>query len=83
MSDEKKTSPSPRRAWIEMLALCEKVMGMGSPSPRRAWIEITRGPAAFSLPLGSPSPRRAWIEIGPAVLPLDDPTVALPSEGVD
>ena len=34
-------SPSPRRAWIEILrAHFEGLRGCGSPSPRRAWIEM-------------------------------------------
>ena len=35
-----KTSPSPRRAWIEILFLITSLMMVLSPSPRRAWIEI-------------------------------------------
>ena len=34
------TSPSPRRAWIEMSGTNGKGMTLKSPSPRRAWIEI-------------------------------------------
>ena len=33
-------SPSSRRAWIEMVALCARGFVMRSPSSRRAWIEI-------------------------------------------
>ena len=33
-------SPSPRRAWIEMIAVVIMSIVIVSPSPRRAWIEI-------------------------------------------
>ena len=42
-------SPSPRRAWIEMLSSMLLITSFMSPSPRRAWIEI-RG--AGTRPLG-------------------------------
>ena len=58
----KRESPSPRRAWIEILPIEPKIHRLKSPSPRRAWIEIPmRHTAGCSMP--SPSPRRAWIEI--------------------
>ena len=34
------TSPSPRRAWIEIITVSVIYLVLGSPSPRRAWIEI-------------------------------------------
>ena len=56
-------SPSPRRAWIEIVRV---IVGADfiftSPSPRRAWIEIRRFPRRCAK-RESPSPRRAWIEI--------------------
>ena len=33
-------SPSPRRAWIEIIKFVKKQVDTESPSPRRAWIEI-------------------------------------------
>ena len=35
-----RTSPSPRRAWIEINVYENVVKMRTSPSPRRAWIEI-------------------------------------------
>ena len=34
------TSPSPRRAWIEMVDAVVTYFAGASPSPRRAWIEM-------------------------------------------
>ncbi len=34
------TSPSPRRAWIEIFAGSNQCACTSSPSPRRAWIEM-------------------------------------------
>ncbi len=75
-------SPSPRRAWIEIVMCRLYRVREESPSPRRAWIEIplsTRG----GVPLLSPSPRRAWIEMVSRGVDNHITNVALPTEGVD
>ena len=44
------SSPSPRRAWIEIQ--CHEpveVVRQWSPSPRRAWIEIIVVPSGFEI----------------------------------
>ena len=41
--NNKIVSPSPRRAWIEIVIGRMFKAGMQSPSPRRAWIEIVIG----------------------------------------
>ncbi len=57
-------SPSPRRAWIEMLYRVKKVAFISvSPSPRRAWIEIMSC-ALHSCTMLSPSTRKAQSETG-------------------
>ena len=77
-----KESPSPRRAWIEIINPSVPYNEFESPSPRRAWIEI-----CVFLCIGglrkSPSPRRAWIEIIIELLGVLRDRVALPTEGVD
>ena len=61
---EYETSPSPRRAWIEMLILVKiNKVDLMSPSPRRAWIEIVGNVDGINCGVPSPSPRRAWIEM--------------------
>ena len=59
---EKVSSPSPRRAWIEITALTVRHGRRASPSPRRAWIEMSILNISLCVN-SSPSPRRAWIEI--------------------
>ena len=57
-------SPSPRRAWIEMLYRVKKVAFISvSPSPRRAWIEIMSC-ALHSCTMLSSSTRKAQSETG-------------------
>ena len=75
-------SPSPRRAWIEMMSPSTVIAMTMSPSPRRAWIEIGWR-CRWSGRRRSPSPRRAWIEIIPARRSIAARQVALPTEGVD
>ena len=75
-------SPSPRRAWIEMIRSTGKTMRQRSPSPRRAWIEMELFNAKKWNSL-SPSPRRAWIEMPSKVFKKIGQFVALPTEGVD
>ena len=58
-----RTSPSTRRAWIEIsIGRPPGRAGCRSPSTRRAWIEIPAGRIGNSPP-ESPSTRRAWIEM--------------------
>ena len=38
--DGSEVSPSPRRAWIEIIEEMTEFAQQRSPSPRRAWIEI-------------------------------------------
>ena len=78
------TSPSSRRAWIEIyLFNAKQPANKGSPSSRRAWIEIFKKDATLAV-TASPTSRRAVIEIyhrfWPALL---DRAVALHAEGVD
>ena len=43
-------SPSPRRAWIEIVVLIDEARTVWpSPSPRRAWIEIVIALVAFGV----------------------------------
>ena len=60
-----RTSPSPRREWIE-IGICDIIMldKYMSPSPRREWIEIYVKAGTIDTSDTSPSPRREWIEIG-------------------
>ena len=59
---ETPSSPSSRRAWIEISVQRLQHSRRRSPSSRRAWIEIVFLPG-FIEPDMSPSSRRAWIEI--------------------
>ena len=57
------TSPSSRRAWIEIEQGTFSNGYGASPSSRRAWIEIIFGSFRNNIVEMSPSSRRAWIEI--------------------
>ena len=59
----KLTSPSSRRAWIEIFPVISTILLCTSPSSRRAWIEIGCAAGRFEGRNESPSSRRAWIEI--------------------
>ena len=48
------TSPSPRRAWIEISTDRRPCYYRASPSPRRAWIEIGTYPTVDSRTKGRP-----------------------------
>ena len=77
-------SPSPRRAWIEIVPYEQWDNGsLKSPSPRRAWIEIYIVILTVMSFILSPSPRRAWIEISFIGSFQHSSHVALPTEGVD
>ena len=77
------TSPSSRRAWIEIPFRTSRGRSTKrSPSSRRAWIEIKSSMLVWPL-AWSPSSRRAWIEI---LQDMDSGLlvwVALLAEGVD
>ena len=76
------TSPSARRAWIEIISSTSASGVLTSPSARRAWIEIASC-CHYPNTAASPSARRAWIEI---TIKPDYPGnhhVALREEGVD
>ena len=57
------TSPSSRRAWIEIYSVDNIDQDYVSPSSRRAWIEIPVLASCCREARASPSSRRAWIEI--------------------
>ena len=77
-------SPSPWRAWIEMIfADFVGIFSGLSPSPWRAWIEINSLTSGGFPNSTSPSPWRAWIEILGVISRADVYHVALPVEGVD
>ena len=42
-ANDGKSSPSPRRAWIEIKKYGIPQPRISSPSPRRAWIEMLMG----------------------------------------
>ena len=56
------TSPSSRRAWIEIFIELVELPDYTSPSSRRAWIEMVYVLLSRCMN-ASPSSRRAWIEI--------------------
>ena len=75
------TSPSVRRAWVEITSAMARSLRSRSPSVRRAWVEICR------VRFGgegreSPSVRRAWVEISATSRDFAIPPVALRKEGV-
>ena len=77
-------SPSPWRAWIEMIfADFVGIFSGLSPSPWRAWIEINSLTSGGFPNSTSPSPWRAWIEIRDGRASRAVIQVALPVEGVD
>ena len=57
------TSPSAKRAWIEMATRSFALARIVSPSAKRAWIEISKMRPASTRNSRSPSAKRAWIEI--------------------
>ena len=77
------SSPSTRRAWIEMLKPASHALISSSPSTRRAWIEILSAATICAPPYRSPSTRRAWIEILDKYIGFEVIGVALHPEGVD
>ena len=77
------SSPSARRAWVEIPALLPRGLEhAGSPSARRAWVEIYFPWSKLKSTETSPSARRAWVEIviNPRASAPD--VVALRKEGV-
>ena len=79
----KDTSPSSRRAWIEIYALLKLHILPSSPSSRRAWIEIIAivpAFAALTVALLAEGVDRNILD-GGALIP--DLEVALLAEGVD
>ena len=78
------SSPSPRRAWIEIVCVVSGEIRKDVALPRRAWIEIAVMNRTSRMgQTSSPSPRRAWIEIYLDERPEFWADVALPTEGVD
>ena len=76
------SSPSSRRAWVEIFSPPPADRLDGSPSSRRAWVEITRRPFPPMIWTPSPSSRRAWVEIGRRSRCWLRCSVALLAEGV-
>ena len=77
------SSPSPRRAWIEILlpSLSARAVGGRPPHGGRGLKLLPQGQQRGCAQ--SPSPRRAWIEILPVNEVRSSDFVALPTEGVD
>ena len=57
------SSPSSRRAWVEIVSSLVLTILLRSPSSRRAWVEIYSWRPRNTDRRLSPSSRRAWVEI--------------------